>query len=1130
MRLMIYLLPLLVLVSCGPGLEKCTVSGLRCEYLENPMGLDIPQPRLFWKMNKSAKGAAQTGYEILAATSKELLDKDSADLWKTGMVKSSQSIQVVYAGKPLGSGQKVFWKVRIWDEAGMLSGWSEVANWEMALLPQAIGEATWIGAPPVFATNSLKYAAPFFRKEVKLSKKIKQARAYISGLGYYELYINGSKAGDHVLAPNQTNYDRRQQEPFEETRAGNMGTTVLYETHDITTLLKQGENALGVILGNGWYRQADRPDDQRFLFDTPRFFARFIIDYDDGQQEVFNSDANWKTSLGPILYNGIHSGEIYDARKELTGWNEPGYTDIAWANAIEVRKPTGILKAQNAPPDRVIQTLKPISVRETGGAIRYDLGQMISGWARLKITGEKGTKIKLVFTEEFGPTYGQTDTYILKGQGTEIWEPRFTWHAFRYVDVIGASSKLTLENLEGRVVNAAVSPAGSFECSNELFNNILKNYRWTQLGNMHGGVPTDCPHRERRGYTGDGQISSQAAIYNFDMASFYGKWIADIRDGQNHKTGYVPNTTPYDGGGGGTPWGAAYIIIPWYMYQYYGDSSMLKQHYEGMKHWINFMKNSLNNKGILSNQGLGEWVPPDIVEIDPDYVNTCYYYWCTKLMAHIADVLHNPEDSKYFQQLFNKAANDLKQVYFHEDSAIYSVGRQGANTYPLGFGFATKETEDVIFEKLLEILLKNKLHFDTGILGTPLLLQVLTENGRPDLAYTLMNQRDFPSFGYMLEKGATTIWETFQGDVSHSHPMFGSVCEWFYKYLGGIVADPASPAFKHTIIKPWPVSGLDYVRTSYPSLYGLIKTDWTLNENDYNLSVTIPTNTTATVYVFSLNPAKITEGGTMVDNNKFVKFIRQEDNFSVFEVQSGTYQFSSAGARSLLKKTILPTPVISPSITYANDHDTVSVTIKTDAKDAKIYYTTNGSEPDSHSLVYEKPLRITAPTSLRAKALLSGFESSYTQKGYIGFINPQINGLRYQYYEGKWTKLPDFASIPVIRTGVVSALTLDKIIPTQDLFALVFDGFIKIDTIGSYDFFIQSNDGTRLYIDNTLVVDHDGPHGADIEKKGKIQLAKGLHPLRLQYFQAGGGLYLNVSVSGPGIEKQEVPPTMLFQK
>ena len=1135
MKILFFSICLIILgiTGCAPTQQlKPEVINLRCEYLSNPVGMDVLNPRLSWQMKKDIRGARQTAYRILVATTDELLSKNSADLWDSGKTDSGQSIQVVYNGKPLKPGMKVSWKVQIWDQEKNESSWSKTSNWEMGLLNGAQWQAKWIGAPESLTSGSLKNAAPFFRKELNISRKIKQARAYISGLGYYELYINGKKIGDHVLSPNQTNYDRQKVEKWSEPRIGNMNSTVLYETFDITASLREGSNAFGIILGNGWYKQADRPDDTFLWYDTPRLLAQFRIDYEDGSNELVTSNEQWKSALGPILYNGLHSGEIYDARMEQNGWNEPGFDDSKWVKAEAVRPPTGTLKGQISAPDRITKTIRPVSVIEPDkGVYRFDMGRLFSGWARIKLSGTKGTKIKLRFIEEFGPTYNQTDTYILKGEGIETWEPRFTWHAFRYVDVFGSPVKLTAENVEGCVVNTDIQKTGTFECSNSLLNKILDNYQWTQLGNVHGGVPSDCPHRERRGYTGDGQISARSAIYNFDMAQFYTKWVNDIADGQNHKTGYVPNTTPYQDGGGGTPWGSAYVIIPWYMYQYYGDSRILQTHYEGMKHWIEFMKNELNKDGILANQGLGEWVPPEIVDIPADFVNSCYYYYCLQIMINVSDALSRKEDKVRFTELAARAQSAINSAYYNEAKSSYSIGRQGANIYPIGFGIAENKNVNAVFNNLVKnVVNDNKVHFDTGILGTPLLLEVLTAMDRADLAYTLMNQRDFPGFGWMIEKGATTIWETFQGDVSHSHPMFGSVCAWFYQNLGGISPDPANPGFKHTIIRPSPVSSLSFAKTSYQSQYGTIKSEWKFEGVDYLLKVSIPANTSATVYVLAANGDKVTEGGNSANKAKVVKYLRTEGKYALYEVGSGEYQFVSKGSKNLLKNIILSNPIIHPGDTLVQAHDSVLVRITSDVSGAGIHYTLDGSEPDSISPVFTKPFYVANPTTIRARAMLAGYESSFVKSNYIDFINPKENGLTYKYYDGAWMKIPDFSKLSPFKSGTVYKFSLDDIISTKDEFALSFNGKIKIRKQGTYQFYIQSNDGSKLFINNKLVIDHDGPHGADIEKTGKITLSEGIFPIKLDYFQAGGGMYLLLKYSGPGIEKQEVPAMILFQK
>ncbi|MCK5209796.1 MAG: chitobiase/beta-hexosaminidase C-terminal domain-containing protein, partial [Cyclobacteriaceae bacterium] len=707
---------------------------------------------------------------------------------------------------------------------------------------------------------------------------------------------------------------------------------------------------------------------------------------------------------------------------------------------------------------------------------------------------------------------------------------RFTWHAFRYVDVTGAPAELKIENLEGVVVNTDVKEAGSFTSSNKLFNQILENYRWTQLGNMHGGIPSDCPHRERRGYTGDGQISAVSAIYNFDMAQFYTKWLEDIGEAQNSETGYVPNTAPYQDGGGGTAWGSAFIIIPWNMYLYYGDKNILSEHYEGMKHWVNYLSSELDQDGILFNQGLGEWVPPEKVALPPSFVNTCYYYYCTSLMVKIAKVLGHEEDGQYFTELNDHTKRVINTSFLNKEQSMYSTGRQGADVFPLGFGIVPEQETQNIFQHLVNHTLDTKIHFDTGILATPLLLEVLTELGRVDLAYAMMNQRDFPGFGYMLENNATTIWETWLGEQSHSHPMFGSVTQWFYKYLAGIQADPENPGFKHIIIKPHPVFGLNHAKSTYLSPYGRLVSDWHFEEDRFILDVAIPHNTSATIFIPTKNAELIKESRKRISKNPNVELLCHEGQMAVFEVGSGNYSFSSPDVKDLLPKPIPQSPIITPRDTLAMKGDSVFVQIRTDYPDAKVHYTLDGSEPDSLSNVFNQSFYLTENTTIKAKAFLKKSKPSFKTTRVINFIDLNTNGLTYTYYEGKWMQLPDFDKQQAVKSDKVFQFSLENINPKVDEFGIVYSGFINIKEEGNYTFFVASNDGSKLFINKKLVVDNDGPHGAGEEKIGEIRLTEGIHPIKLNYFQAGGGLFLKVSYSGPSISKREIPALVLLQK
>ena len=1118
------LISLPFLFSCTEIRPEVEIIDLQCEYLQNPLGIDTPKPRLSWKLKSKGNNIKQNAFRILVASDRDKLENDQGDLWDTDTLFSDQSIQIVYEGQALNSREKVFWKVKVWDQGNRPSSWSEIASWEMGLLDQADWSAKWIGkkderTPVVGQRNP----APYFRKSVEVGKDITKARAYISGLGYYELYINGEKIGDHVLSPNQTNYDRRQTASFEDGKIANMSTRVLYETHDISNYLRQGENVFAVILGNGWYFQTTRSEYMPLYFDSPRFIARIEIEHADGSKEMVVSDESWKNAGGPILNNNLHHGEIYDARLESKGWDKGGFDDSKWVWSDLLRSPEGKLKAQMSPPDRVVDSIKPVSIsRKDNGVYRYDFGTMFSGWVKLSIQGQRGDEIRLTFFEDTGNTYEQQDIYIIHGEGLEVWEPRFTWHAFRYVEISGASSELMLDNVEGRIVNTDVKSTGLFESSNELFNTINSDFKKTQLGNMHGGVPSDCPHRERRGYTGDGQIAAQAAIYNFDMQAFYTKWLNDIADAQNKVTGYVSNTVPYHSGSGGTPWGSAYIIIPWYMYLYYGDLAIIKEHYHGMKHYLTYLSTQVDDQGLIKEKDLGEWVPPEPTEIPPSFVSSAYYYYNLMLMGNMAGIMRNEADATNFLAVAEKVKAAFNQKYFNPEKASYSIGRQGADVFPLAFGLVPEEYIHQVFETLVyHVSVTTKGHFDTGMMGTPYMLEVLTKYGRPDLAYSLMNRRDFPSFGYNIERGATTLWESWTGNDSHSHPMFGSVCAWFFQGLGGINPDPVRPGFKHTIIKPAIVNELDYVKTTYPSVYGDIQSKWELSAGDLKLTVSIPPNTSASVFVPGDN-IKFGKGSNLAPSGV-------ENGFSRFEVASGEHTFFSKNIVNQLQNPMLSIPVIDPPNHTAFYPDSIEVNIRQYSKNAEIRYTLDGSEPVENSPLFVNPLYIHESTYVKARVFKQGIVHGFTAGSKFVLIDSMQNGIAYAYYLGAWDRLPDFNKLIPQKTGKVYNIDLDEFEDLADQFGILFTGNLKIDKSGIYTFHLTSNDGSKLYIDNKLVVDTDGLHSFS-GKSGTINLSAGQYEIRLPYFQAGGGKGLQFEYEGPGIEKQRLPADALLFK
>ena len=727
--------------------------------------------------------------------------------------------------------------------------------------------AEWIGAGEDACPDSAVTApAPYLRKEFSVDRGVRKATAYICGLGFYEFYINGEKVGDQVLAPAVTNYDRRRLDNILYHFDDRSDKRVLYNMFDVTSMLRKGGNAAGVILGNGWYNQRDRTVEGKMWYDTPRMICRIDIEYEDGSSAMVVSDGSWKVSEGPMLHDGIFTGEVYDARRELTGWDIPGYDDSGWRQAAAVRAPEGELCLQTAPYDRVTGVMKPDSfVKENDTTFMYSFPEMISGWVKLRVKGNAGDRVSLRFIGEEQEDYGQKDVYILRGGRTETWAPRFTWHTFRYVEVTSSGVGMEPGSIVAEIVHTDVPQAGAFVCSNDLFNRINKAYLRTQTNNFHGSISSDCPHRERLAYTGDAQVETESSIYSFDMRSFYRKWFDDMADAQNSESGFVPHTAPFGGGGGGPAWGSAYVIMPWLYYCYYGDTGILAEHYEGMKHWVQYLGTRTDARGIVVREEpggwcLGDWCTPQDIEIPPELVNTAYYYRVADLMSRIASVLGNDEDAVHFTALCRKIKDDFNTVFFDPEACRYWEGRQGSDVFPLAFGMVPEGLEDEVLGSLLRHLEETGYHFDTGILATPLMLEVLSSSGHGDAAFRLMDQRSGVGFGYLLDSKNTCLWERWNGWESHCHPMFGSVVAWFYRHVAGIRYDESAPGMRHIIIAPQPVGDLTECSCSYGTAQGTVSSEWKVKDGVFRLDVSVPEGAEATVIMPDGQEYNIGEG------------------------------------------------------------------------------------------------------------------------------------------------------------------------------------------------------------------------------------------------------------------------------
>jgi alpha-L-rhamnosidase len=898
--------------------------GLKCEYRVNPLGLDTLRPRLSWLLESPQRGQRQTAYQVLAASTPDLLSKGQGDLWDSGKVASGKSIQVAYSGQPLRPGQRVYWKVRAWDREDRASSYSPAAWWEMGLLGPADWRAAWITrktTEPLSEAQMFEdHPAPLFRKEFLLDKKISRARVYVSGLGYYELHLNGQRVGDQVLDPGWTTYSKR----------------VLYSTYDVTEQLKRGQNALGVMLGNGWFNPLPlrlwghiNPRDN-LTIGQPRVILQLMVDFADGTSQTIVTDESWKVGDGPILRNGVYLGEVYDARKEQPGWDRPGFADSAWAPVASATESLGPLRAQSAPAIRVTRTLKPVKLSEPKpGVWIFDMGQNFAGWARLRVQGAAGTRVRLRYGEllypdgtlngmttvcgqikQGGPNYRydgvgapktawQMEEYILKGEGEEVYTPRFTFHGFRYVEVTGFPGKPTLNTLEGLRLNSDVAPAGSFTCSNERLNRIQQMVLWTELSNLFS-VESDCPHREKFGYGGDIVAAGEMAMLNFDMARFYGKAVEDLADAVRPNGGFT-ETAPFVGIGdeglgdqsGPVGWGTAQPFLLWRLYQYYGDRQLLEDNYALTKRWIALLQ-SRAQEGILDN-GISDH--ESLVPKPRALTGTAFYYYNLKLFSHIARVLGKDAEAAEAEALAGTIKTAFNRKFLQPGTGRYDAATQACQAFALYLGLVPAEEKDRALEVLVrDIMDAKKGHLSTGIFGTKFMLNALTDSGRADVAFTIVNQRTFPGWGYMLENGATTLWEHWafsDNTYSHNHPMFGSVSEWFYKVPAGINPAPDAVGFDKIVIRPQPVGDLDWVKASYDSMHGKVVSEWTRKAEKFNLRVRVPVGATATVFLPAKEGTPVTEAGKPFERAAGVQLLRREGGNAVLAIGSGDYEFGS---------------------------------------------------------------------------------------------------------------------------------------------------------------------------------------------------------------------------------------------
>lgn len=904
---------LLFLWCSGTVSAQVQLSNIRCEMRENPQGIDMLKPNLSWLISGNERAIAQEYFQILVASTAGKLAAGEADLWDSGKLKSTASTNVTYDGKALKSRQKCFWKVKVWTNKGE-SNWSAPAYWSVGLLHIKDWKGRWIGmdraAKGDVETQFSRLSARYFRKEFTTQKELKSATAYIIGLGLYELYMNGQKVGDQVLAPGPTDY--------------NVG--VKYNTFDVTSLLKKGNNAIGTILGNGRFytmRQAFKPYKIK-TFGYPKMRLNLELEYTDGSRETISTDDTWKmTASGPIRANNEYDGEEYDATMEMPGWNISGYNAQAWQKAEYVQEAPGMPEAQMNENMKVMETIAPVSIKWLKPDVYIlDMGQNMAGWIKMSVMGKAGQQVKLRFAETLqdnGELFVKnlrdakvTDKYTLKGGAKESWEPTFVYHGFRYVEVTGYPGKPALKNFEGCVVYDDMKTTGTFHTSNPTINAIHQNAYWGIRGN-YKGMPVDCPQRnERQPWLGDRTTGAYGESFLFDNGRLYTKWLDDIQQAQK-ADGSIPDVVPayWRYFSDNMTWPGTYLTIAEMIYQQFGDLRPIVKHYPSMKKWLSYMQSRYVSDGLMTKDEYGDWcVPPEAKEMifskdparqtDGELIASATYYKMLNLMQDFAARQHLDADVAAYKLLAERLKMAFNEKFLDKVKLSYGNNTVTANLLPLSFGMVKDTDKEKVFKNITDKIAENGGHISTGVIGTQYLMRGVSAYGRPDLAYQLTTTRTYPGWGYMVENGATTIWELWNGNTadpgmnSQNHVMLlGDLMIWYYENVGGIKA--ASPGFKTIVMKPEIIAGLTAAEASHESVHGLISSQWAWKKKHFVWNITIPANTKAKIYIPASAVAQVLESGKKITAVQGVQFIEMEGNRAVLEIGSGTYKFESLG-------------------------------------------------------------------------------------------------------------------------------------------------------------------------------------------------------------------------------------------
>lgn len=911
------LLFLLLTASISSYAQDLKATNLKCEHMVNPVGIEQFAPVLSWELVSGQRNVLQKAYRILVADSEAMLAKNLGNVWDSKKITSAQSIEVPYGGRKLQPAKRYYWKVMVWDNHHQQSVWATAQEWQTGLYVAADWKgADWIAYEVMPDTarilpehegkrdkngGTVNDILPLLRKEIKVSKKVKNATLFISGLGHFELRINGKKIGDHFLDPGWTNYEKQ----------------ALYVAFDVTDAIKEGDNAIGVLLGNGFYyipKQKKRFRKLLVQYGYPKMICRLQVNYADGTSEDILSNESWKATAGPLTFSSIYGGEDYDAGREQQGWDMPMFDDRDWAAAKKTNGPPQ-LNAQAADPLKIFEVFQPQKITKINAeSWVYDLGQNASGIVRMTVQGKKGDTVRITPAELLN-TDGTVNqkatgrpfyfTYVLKGDGPETWEPRFTYYGFRYVQVEGAmpvnepakANVAVIHSLQGLHTRNAAAHASTFNSSDTLFNRTAKLIDWAVRSNM-ASVFTDCPHREKLGWLEQLHLMGSSLRYTYHVQNLLRKSVSDMHLSQL-QSGLVPEISPeftvFNWGGDmfrdSPEWGSSSIILPWYMYEWYGNKEVVTTAYPMMKKYVSYLETKA--KEHILSQGLGDWYdlgpkPPGVSQLTPmGLTGTAIYYYDLVIIQKAAKLLGHAADAAHYQKLAEKVKVAFNGRFFNAQTKNYGSGSQTANAMAVYMKLVDSRDKAAVVENIIADIRKHNNSLTSGDIGYRYLLRVLEDEGRSDVIFEMNNREDVPGYGYQLAQGATALTESWQAlpGVSNNHLMLGHLLEWFYSGIGGIRQLENSVAFKSVRIHPETANGITHAETSYHSPYGRIATAWKKEKDSFNISIAIPANTSALVEIPALDGEPVTEGGRLLKN------LTYKNGFASISVGSGSYSF-----------------------------------------------------------------------------------------------------------------------------------------------------------------------------------------------------------------------------------------------